>query len=185
MESGARRKTLAQKVGAMTTTEALKSLMMRRPGVGLAVAESLTAGQVQALIGAISGASTYFRGGITAYTLEQKVRHLGVDRDAAAACNCVSEAVARQMARGAAVLFAADITLATTGYAEPSPVDGVEIPFAWWAVVVRTPAGDWSERAGRVVCPEMTRTEVQHAVADAALAALVEFLSAEQASSAG
>ena len=67
----------------------LKELLLRPPRLTLAVAESVTCGRVQARIGAISGASEFFLGGITAYSLEQKVRHLGVDRAAAVAVNAV------------------------------------------------------------------------------------------------
>ncbi|MCC5021870.1 MAG: nicotinamide-nucleotide amidohydrolase family protein [Candidatus Synoicihabitans palmerolidicus] len=142
----------------------------------LAVAESLTSGQVQLRIGAVSGASAYFVGGMTAYTLDQKVRHLGVDRDEAAACNCVSAAVARQMARGAVALFDADVGVATTGYAEVSPENGVSDPYAWWAVVERVPDGHWQEVAGRAVCLERNRNEVQAMVAERVLAELVDYL---------
>ena len=115
----------------------LKALMLRAPRLTLAVAESLTCGRVQALIGAVSGASEYFLGGVTAYSLEQKVKLLGVGRAAAEKVNSVSAAVAEQMARGACELFGADVAVATTGYAEPSPGDGVMQPFAWWAVAHR------------------------------------------------
>jgi nicotinamide-nucleotide amidase len=141
----------------------LKALLLHAPRRTLAVAESITCGHLQARIGAISGASEFFLGGITAYTLDEKVRHLGVKRAAATAVNSVSAAVAEQMARGACVLFGSDFALATTGYAEPfdlaqgrlfdlaqgRPFDGepsrtaqgrpsakwkVAAPFAWWAL---------------------------------------------------
>lgn len=51
----------------------------------LAVAESLTGGNIQALLTAISGSSAYFSGGVTAYNLRQKVDILGVDETNAAA----------------------------------------------------------------------------------------------------
>src|SRR5688572_2412301 len=102
----------------------LKELMGREPRLTLAVAESLTAGQVQARVAAISGASNFFLGGITAYTLEQKAKHLGVDRVAAKRVNGVSAEVAEQMALGVCRLFGADVGVATTGYAEPAPADG-------------------------------------------------------------
>ncbi|MDB6126431.1 MAG: damage-inducible protein CinA, partial [Verrucomicrobia bacterium] len=79
----------------------LKPLMLQKPRLTLAVAESLTCGQVQARIGAISGASEFFLGGITAYTLDAKVKHLGVKRAPAKRVDCVSANVAREMARGA------------------------------------------------------------------------------------
>lgn len=83
----------------------LKALMLQPPRLWLAVAESLTCGRLQARIGAISGASDFFMGGLTAYSLDQKVRHLGVDRAEAEAANSVSARIAEQMARGACVLL--------------------------------------------------------------------------------
>ena len=58
---------------------ALLCRALETSGETIAVAESLTSGHRQALIGSVSGASKVFRGGIIAYMLEQKVRHLGVD----------------------------------------------------------------------------------------------------------
>lgn len=144
--------------------------MGREPRLTLAVAESVTCGQVQARIGAISGASEFFLGGITAYTLEAKVRHLGVDRAAAAAVDCVSEEVARQMARGVCELFGSDFGVATTGYAEPAA--GAPDPFAWWAVAWRT-AGRCDHRTGRVDGIGLSRTAVQQLIAETALKELV------------
>lgn len=161
----------------MDDTAELKALMLRAPRLTLAVAESMTCGRLQALIGEISGASEFFLGGVTAYNLEQKVRHLGVDRSAAAAVNCVSAAVAEQMARGASVLFGADVGVATTGYAEPSPAQGAGEPFAWWAVARHAPDG-WRVHSGRVDCPGRTRVEAQEMVARAAMAALLAQLRA-------
>ena len=111
--------------------------MLDVPPLTLAVAESMTCGQVQAAIGAVSGASNFFLGGITAYTLDEKVQHLGVNRTAAKKVNCVSAEVALQMARGACRLFGSDLGMATTGYAEPAPEQGVIEPFAWWALAHR------------------------------------------------
>lgn len=158
----------------------LKSLLLRTPRLTVTTAESLTAGLVQARIASTSGSSEYFLGGITAYNLEQKVRHLGVDRAAAVAVDCVSAAVAEQMARGAVQLFGSDLAVATTGYAEPAPTKGVLVPFAWWAVAWRQPNGEILLRHGRVECPGLSRGGVQEAVAATALAALVDWLRAER-----
>lgn len=159
-----------------TATAELKALVLRSPRLTLAVAESLTCGRVQARIGEISGASEFFLGGITAYSLAQKVRHLEVDRAAARRVNAVSAAVADQMARGVCGRFGSDLGVATTGYAEPSPADGVDEPFAWWAVAHRR-RGRWlARRTGRVECPGATRVEAQAMVADAALAELIGYL---------
>jgi nicotinamide-nucleotide amidase len=133
----------------------LKSLMLASPRLTLAAAESLTCGRVQARIGEISGASHFFLGGVTAYTLEAKVRQLGVERCA---------------------LFGSDLGVATTGYAEPSPDDGVRDPFAWWAIAHRSRGKFKALRGGRVECPGATRVDVQMFVADAADAELVAYL---------
>jgi nicotinamide-nucleotide amidase len=154
----------------------LKELLLRPPRLTLAVAESLTCGHLQAQIGAISGASDFFLGGITAYTLEQKVRHLGVDRAQAEPVAAVSAEVARQMARGACAFFGSDLALATTGYAEPAPARGVWQPQAYWALVHRQADNHEVVHHGWVEQPGATRVEMQEAVAAAALAALVGFL---------
>jgi nicotinamide-nucleotide amidase len=148
----------------------LKSLLLAAPGrPRLAVAESMTGGRLQARITEIPGASGFFLGGVTAYTLAQKVALLGVDEAHAAAVKCVSERVAGEMALGACRLFRADIALATTGYAEPSPADGVADPFAWVALAEAAGGGPKLVRVLRVDCSGAGRTEAQARVADAAL----------------
>jgi nicotinamide-nucleotide amidase len=153
----------------------LKLLMLQKPRLTLAAAESMTCGRVQAKVGEIPGASEFFRGGITAYSLDQKVRHLGVNRAAAKRVNCVSADVAAQMARGVCQMFDSDLGVATTGYAEPSTADGVVAPFAWWALVHRK-KGKFVVRSGRVECPGAKRVAAQQIVADAVIAELVAYL---------
>src|SRR5271157_5553877 len=154
----------------------LKDLMLRGPRLTLAVAESLTSGRLQARVGAISGASEFFLGGVTAYSLDEKVRHLGIDCAEARAENSVSARVAEQMARGACVLFGADLGVATTGYAEPSAEWNVAEPFAWWGLARLQPGGDYAVASGRVDCPGLSRTDVQERVAGEAFDALVRWV---------
>jgi len=154
----------------------LKDLMLGDPRLTLAVAESLTGGWLQARITAIEGASEFFLGGITAYTLEQKVRHLHVGRARAEAVNSVSEAVAREMARGACDLFKAKVGVATTGYAQASGPLGVKVPFAWWALARRKPHGSFDYLSGCATVPGLARVGVQKRVADVAFDALAGWL---------
>jgi nicotinamide-nucleotide amidase len=105
----------------------------------VASAESLTVGGVATHLGECSGSSAYFLGGVIAYNLRQKVRLLHVDRANAAACDCVSRQTACEMVEGVMKLFDADIGIATTGYAEPDPDNGIDKPFAWIAVGLRDP----------------------------------------------
>lgn len=160
----------------MTPGAELKELMCRAPRQTLAVAESLTCGHLQMLIGAVPGASEYFLGGITAYNLAQKVRHLGVNRAQARRVDCVSQRVAVEMAQGACRLFGADVALATTGYAQPNPDAGVKVPMAWWALVHRRRGGRTQVISEMVTVPGAMRTAVQERVAALALRQLVAYL---------
>ncbi|MEO6993403.1 MAG: CinA family protein [Lacunisphaera sp.] len=160
----------------MKIEQQLKALMMGPPLLHLAVAESLTSGHVQARIGAVSGASNYFLGGVTAYTLAQKVKLLGVNRAAAKKVDCVSQRVAVEMAQGAIELFGVDVAVATTGYAEPHPATGAKAPMAWWALCHQRPGGKLAVISGMVEFPGAKRIKVQEKVADEALAALVMYL---------
>jgi nicotinamide-nucleotide amidase len=153
----------------------LKTLMLRTPRLSLAVAESLTCGRLQARIGAASGASEYFLGGVTTYSLEQKIRLLGVERAVLENVNSVSAGIAEQMARGVGRLFGADVTAATTGYAEPNAAWKIAHPFAWIAVA-RREGDSWKARSERVEYPGATRTEAQERIAEATLAALLALL---------
>ncbi len=138
----------------------------------LAVAESLTGGHLQALITAQSGCSAYFLGGITAYNIAQKIKHLGVDPTLAARDQGVSWEIAAQMALGTIRLFGADYAIATTGYAEPCPAQNIATPFAWYAIAHR----EKILLTARIDCPGLTRSAVQHRVAAAALTALITAL---------
>lgn len=162
----------------MNAPARLKELLLATPKLTVSAAESLTCGRVQALLGAVPGSSNYFLGGITAYSLEQKVQHLAVDRAAARRVNSVSAEVAEQMARGACRLFGSDLGLATTGYAEPSAADSVTDPFAWWAIAQRARRGPrfLAVCTGRIECPRASRLEAQAIVAEAVIAELIDYL---------
>ena len=160
----------------MSNAAELKKLLMQKPAMTLAVAESLTVGQLQARIAAVSGASDYFLGGITAYNLEQKVKQLGVNRAHARSVDCVSQRVAVEMASGALKLFGAQLAVASTGYAEPSPKHKVKTPHAWWAICHRLRSGAVMVISGFVEVPGADRVAVQERVADAVLQELVQYL---------
>jgi nicotinamide-nucleotide amidase len=116
----------------------------------IAVAESLTCGQIQAALGSISGSSDFFEGGITAYSLQQKVRLLNIDRQYAESVNCVSQEIAFNMAAAACSMFESDIGLAATGYAEACPQFGIDQPMAYIAIC-RLSGGKIERIAGKLV----------------------------------
>ncbi|HEX2684314.1 MAG TPA: CinA family protein [Ferruginibacter sp.] len=100
----------------------------------IAVAESVTAGLIQAALASAENASVFFQGGITAYNAKQKYTHLQVDLLHAASCNCVSPTVAEQMAQAVSRSFSSDWGIAITGYASPLPGHDMNPLYAYYAI---------------------------------------------------
>jgi nicotinamide-nucleotide amidase len=103
----------------------------------LAVAESVTSGHLQAALSLATDASKFFHGGITAYNLGQKARHLHINPIHATSCNSVSETIADEMALNAVALFSSDWAIGITGYASPLPEFGINDIFAFYAIAFR------------------------------------------------
>ncbi len=154
----------------------LKQLMLQEPRLILAVAESVTCGRIQSKIGLISGASSFFQGGITTYNLTQKMRYLGVLKETAEAVDSVSMEVAEQMAQGVCTLFGSSLGLATTGFAETNQNRKNPLPFAWWALAHDLGDGRMALQSGMVECPGSNRSAAQEAIAVSALSALLRYL---------
>ncbi len=95
----------------------------------VSIAESTTCGHVMAKFGSISGASEYFRGGINAYHIDQKISLLGINKKHAELYNCISPIVANEMAKGISKLFKTDVGIGITGYIEPYPILKISEPF--------------------------------------------------------
>ena len=144
--------------------------------LSIAVAESLTCGHLQAALGAVSGSSAYFAGGVTAYNIEQKISLLNVDRQHAAGVNCVSQRVANEMAVGVCRLFKVDLGIGTTGYAEPSSVDQVDVPYAYFSICRREGDNIVIVAERQLSGEGLGRVAMQDYVAAAALQALVDYL---------
>jgi PncC family amidohydrolase len=99
-------------------------------GETLAVAESVTAGALQSRLAAAKAAMQFFQGGLTAYNITQKVKHLGVDPIHAMSCNCVSAIVAAEMSGNVTRLFNCEWGIGVTGYASPVPEKDIHERFA-------------------------------------------------------
>lgn len=89
----------------------------------LAVAESCTGGKLAEQFTKNAGASTYFKGGIVAYSTQIKVDVLGVSRVVIEKHSVVSVEVAEAMAKQTIKLFNVDYAIATTGNAGPTKGD--------------------------------------------------------------
>lgn len=99
----------------------------------VSVAESVTAGFLQAAIASAELALQFFEGGITTYNINQKVKHVHIDRKKAEECNCVSNETANEMAAGVCKLFGTDWGIAVTGYASAVPESGNKL-FAFFSI---------------------------------------------------
>ncbi|ASK29169.1 damage-inducible protein CinA [Chryseobacterium sp. T16E-39] len=88
-------------------------------GETISVAESVTSGLIQLAFSQMPNASLFYNGGITAYTMSEKIIFLNVDKEEADLCDSVSENIAETMALNVAKLFDTDWSIATTGYCTP------------------------------------------------------------------
>lgn len=100
----------------------------------LAVAESVTSGLVMASFSLAKNATQFFQGGITAYNLGQKTKHLSVNPILAEEVNCVSEYVSEKMSLETAKIFCSHWGLGITGYAVPVPALKIRSCYAFFTV---------------------------------------------------
>jgi nicotinamide-nucleotide amidase len=112
--------------------EKIRQILLKKEQT-IAVAESVTAGLLQSALAQAEEASNIFQGGITAYNLGQKFKHLNVDPIHAQLTNSVSGNVAVTMALSVCALFGATWGLGITGYATPVPESAHKI-FAFYAI---------------------------------------------------
>ncbi len=104
--------------GEDTLGRAFVRLLSTR-GLTVTTAESCTGGQMAALITEVPGASAVFGAGFVTYADAMKTAVLGVDAAVLQQHGAVSEAVVRQMAKGALTRSGADYAVAVSGIAGP------------------------------------------------------------------
>ncbi len=103
-------------------TEALARDILDRArsrGWTITTAESCTGGKVAAALTDVAGSSAIFERGFVTYSNSAKTEMLGVSGATLAAHGAVSEAVVREMARGARAAARADLAVAVSGIAGP------------------------------------------------------------------
>ena len=138
-------------------------------------AESCTAGLVSDFIASIPGASNVLWGSFVTYTVDAKVRMLGVPEELIKEHGVVSRPVALAMAEGALNKSGAFWAFSVTGFAGPGGDDRVPVGTVWIGNAGRDgePSGSlWSE-AKRFVFSG-SRNEVRRAAAAAVLQELLE-----------
>lgn len=102
----------------------------------IAVAESVTSGLLQFAFSNMEDARKFYHGGLTAYNVAQKFKHLNVEAIHAISVDCVSQKVADEMALHVALFFNSDWGIGVTGYASPVPRQENKL-FAHYAISFR------------------------------------------------
>lgn len=108
---------------AEESIEVIVGRKLSQSGLTISTAESCTGGKIAQMITAVSGASSYFKGGVVPYATEMKTKILGVDPSVIVEHSVVSSEVAREMALNCKKIFDSDYAIATTGNAGPSKGD--------------------------------------------------------------
>jgi len=93
--------------------------LLRKKGLTLGMVESATGGLISHLITNIPGSSDYYKGSITAYSNEVKVKVVGVKAKTISQYGAVSYQVVKEMAEKGRKVLAVDVCLADTGIAGP------------------------------------------------------------------
>lgn len=101
------------------TMESVVLDLLRKRGLTLGLAESVTGGLVASRLVATPGTSDVLRGSVVAYATDVKRTVLGIDTD-----HVVSEEAARQLAIAAQRVLGADVGLGVTGVAGPEEQEG-------------------------------------------------------------
>jgi nicotinamide-nucleotide amidase len=119
------------------TLEQVVGLLLTMKGKTISVAESCTGGLIMDMITNVPGSSSYFLGGVVAYSNELKMKKLKVLKSVLDKHGAVSREVAVSMARGVRKYSSSDMGLSVTGIAGPAgateskPVGLVCMALAW------------------------------------------------------
>jgi nicotinamide-nucleotide amidase len=94
--------------------------LLRQRGLTMGAVESATGGLISHLVTNVPGSSDYYKGSVTAYSNETKIKVIGVKASTIEKFGAVSHQVAEEMAMGGRKVLAVDICLADTGIAGPT-----------------------------------------------------------------
>ena len=155
----------------MTSLEQEIGDLLRQKGMTLGVVESATGGLISHRITNIPGSSDYYKGAVTAYSNEAKIKIVGVKADTINQYGAVSPQVAEEMAQGGRKVLAADICLADTGIAGPTGATA-EKPLGLFYIGLSHQAGTHSQKHNF----QGNREQNKHLAAEAALGWLKEYL---------
>ena len=151
--------------------EVLASLAEK--GLSVCTAESCTGGLVCGALTSQPGSSSVVHGGAVTYTVDEKVRALGLDPNQVEHDGVVSEETARAMALGAKNRLGTDYALSTTGVAGPGGATP-QAPLGCVCLGLACPDGTVTSQ--RCIF-EGSRAKVRAQAVDKALEMLMEHMS--------
>ena len=155
----------------MTSLEQEVGNLLRQKGLTLGVVESATGGLISHRITNVPGSSDYYKGSITAYSNEVKIKIVGVKADTINKYGAVSHQVAEEMAQGGRRVLASDICLADTGIAGPTGATPGK-PVGLFYIGLSHQGGTYSQKH----CFRGNREQNKRSAAEAALGWLKEYL---------
>jgi len=153
--------SLAEEIGSL----------LRQKRLTLGAVESATGGLISHLITDIPGSSDYYKGSVTAYSNETKIKVVGVKEETIKKYGAVSHQVAEEMAQGGIKILAVDICIADTGIAGPTG-DTPEKPLGLFYLGLSHKAGTYSRQHNF----QGTREQNKQSAAEATLIWLKEYL---------
>ncbi len=155
----------------MSSLEQEVGNLLRQKGLTLGVVESATGGLISHLVTNAPGSSDYYKGSVTAYSNEVKIKIVGVKEDTISKYGVVSYQVAEEMAQGGRRILTADICLADTGIAGPSGATPGK-PLGLFYIGLSHQAGTYSQKHNF----QGNREQNKRSTAEAALGWLKEYL---------
>jgi len=145
---------------------------LKEAGARVATAESLTGGRLAATLTNVPGSSGVYAGGVVSYQTDVKVGVLDVPQSIVDEHGVVSAECAKAMADGARRLLGTTYALSTTGVAGPERQEDKPVGTVFVGL-----AGPDDTRA-LALDLDGSRSEIQDATVDAAVAALAEAIEA-------
>ena len=102
----------------MTLEKSVVDLLLAN-SLTISTVESCTGGLLAARLINVPGVSEVFKSGYITYSNKAKLRLLGIKKNTLLKYGAVSEEIASQMAKGAAMVSKADVVVSITGIAGP------------------------------------------------------------------
>ena len=157
----------------LEATQQLAQLAIAK-GISISTAESCTGGGLAKAFTDLAGSSAWFGYGLVTYSNEAKQQLLQVSNQSLQEEGAVSQAVVKQMVKGACQLSGSQLAVAISGVAGPgggSPQKPVGTVWLAW--------GNQQQQLSHCYQFTGTRQQIREASIDAAITHLIEWLSSE------